>query len=93
MITKIENYTVLIDESAEGGYIVVVPALPGCLTQAETIQRAEKRAGEAIRAYLKGMEDRQAAVTLPKKKRLKKELAEIILQYAGQFVDKSGKPM
>lgn len=38
-------------EREEGGYVVHVPALPGCVTQGETVEEAEKMARDAIRAY------------------------------------------
>ncbi len=40
----------------EGGYTVTVPALPGCITEGETIEEALANAREAITGYLKAME-------------------------------------
>ena len=47
-------YTVLIipGEPDEGGYWVKVPALPGCVTQGETIEEALANSKEAIEAYV-----------------------------------------
>ena len=42
---------VLLDDEA-GGYVAVVPALPGCQTQGETLSEVMKNAKEAITVYL-----------------------------------------
>jgi antitoxin HicB len=36
----------------EGGYSVVVPALPGCVTQGDSVPEALERARDAIEVYL-----------------------------------------
>ncbi len=41
---------------AEGGYTVIVPSLPGCVTWGETIEEAKEMAKEAILLYLEDME-------------------------------------
>ena len=43
---------VLIHPAEEGGYWAEVPALPGCFTQADTLEELRSRAQEAIEAYL-----------------------------------------
>lgn len=49
------TYTVLLEPDAEsGGFSVSVPALPGCLTQGDTIDEALAMAREAITLYLHG---------------------------------------
>lgn len=50
------SYSVIYEEDPEGGYIVRVPALPGCHTQGETIEEAEKNIREAIELYLESLE-------------------------------------
>ena len=39
----------------EGGFTVLVPALPGCITYGKNIQEAQKMAREAITLYLEDM--------------------------------------
>jgi predicted RNase H-like HicB family nuclease len=39
-------------EAEEGGYWAKVPALPGCVTQGETIAEVKQNLREAIEAYL-----------------------------------------
>ena len=50
------RYTIILHpEPEEGGYSVTVPALPGCLTQGETIEEAIANAKEAISLYLQSL--------------------------------------
>jgi antitoxin HicB len=47
------RYTVLLTPDVEdGGYVVTVPALPGCMTQGETAEEALENARDAIALYL-----------------------------------------
>ncbi len=46
---------VLIPEPEEGGYSVMVPLLPGCFTQGETVEEALANARDAIEVHLRGM--------------------------------------
>lgn len=50
------NYTIILEPDAEeGGYTVTVPALPGCVTQGETIEQCIERALEAIAGYIESL--------------------------------------
>jgi antitoxin HicB len=49
------TYRILLRKEPEGGYTVLVPALPGCITYGETIEEAIKMAKEAIELYLESM--------------------------------------
>lgn len=46
------TYTVMLIPEPEGGYVVEVPALPGCVTAGETLTDALLMAEDAIRGYL-----------------------------------------
>lgn len=46
------SFSVIYEEAPEGGYVAFVPTLPGCHTQGETIEEAEKNIQEAIELYL-----------------------------------------
>lgn len=52
---KILSYTVTYKKSDEGGYVVFVPALPGCHSQGETIEEAERNIKEAIELYVESL--------------------------------------
>jgi predicted RNase H-like HicB family nuclease len=49
------SYTVFYEEASEGGYVVFVPALPGCHTQGDTLEEAEENVREAIAVYLESL--------------------------------------
>ena len=49
------NFTVLYEPAAEGGYVVTCPALPGLVTEGDSLKEARKQAGEAIQAYLESL--------------------------------------
>ncbi len=51
------KYTVLIEKIEEGGYTVIVPSLPGCITQGDTWQEAMANAREAIAGYIEALKD------------------------------------
>ena len=50
------TYTIILDPDLdEGGYTVTVPALPGCVTQGETLEEAIAMAEDAIRGYIESL--------------------------------------
>ena len=50
---------VILEPSDEGGYTVVVPALPGCISEGDTREEALENIREAIELYLEPVEDDQ----------------------------------
>ena len=54
---KIVKYRVLLRKEPEGGYTVIVPSLPGCITYGEDIDEALKMAREAIELYLESLNE------------------------------------
>jgi antitoxin HicB len=49
------TYRTLLHREPEGGYTVVVPALPGCITYGETLDEALDMAKDAIALYLESL--------------------------------------
>ena len=49
-------------EEKEGGYSVSVPALPGCHSQGETFEEAQKNITEAIQLYLEDADEETRAL-------------------------------
>ena len=50
------RHTVLLTpDPDEGGYTVTVPALPGCITEGDTLAEALANAREAIKCHLEGL--------------------------------------
>lgn len=48
---------IVLEPSEEGGFTVIVPALPGCISEGETKKEALKNIREAIELYLEPVED------------------------------------
>ena len=50
------RYTIILHPDPEqGGYTVTVPALPGCVTEGDTLEEAIAMAKEAIHLYLESL--------------------------------------
>jgi antitoxin HicB len=49
---KILNFTVIMTPDETGGYVVTCPALPGLVTEGDTLEEAREMAADAIRGYL-----------------------------------------
>jgi len=63
------KYTVVLiptEYQDEVGFTVQVPALPGCVTEGDTVEEALVNAREAIEAYLLSLRDR--GLPLPEEK-------------------------
>ena len=57
------RYSVLlIPDEGEGGYTVRVPALPGCITEGDSLEEALNNAREAIALYLEDLEAHGEAI-------------------------------
>ena len=57
MVASGRRYTlVLTPDPEEGGYIVFVPALPGCITEGDTVEEALANAQDLIRLYIHYLE-------------------------------------
>ena len=52
------SYKILLTKEEEGGYMVTVPALPGCVTQGDNIEEAMAMAQEAIELYIEELKAR-----------------------------------
>lgn len=51
-VMKIWNYNIVLNPEPEGGFTVIVPSLPGCVTFGENLAEARKMARDAIRGYI-----------------------------------------
>ena len=49
------TYKIILKPEPEGGYTVLVPSLPGCITYGKTLEEAKKMALDAIKAYLESL--------------------------------------
>ena len=50
--SKTKLVTVIYEPAAEGGYVAYAPSLPGCNTQGDTLEEAEKNITEVVELYL-----------------------------------------
>ena len=50
---RIQSYLAVFAQEEDGGYSVSVPALPGCFSQGDTFEDAQKNIRAAIRLYVK----------------------------------------
>jgi len=57
------KYTVILQRESDGGYVAVVPALPGCVSQGDTRAETLKDIEEAIELYLEDV--REAGEPIP----------------------------
>jgi len=51
------NLKVVLEPSDEGGFTVHVPALPGCISEGDTREKALENIRKAITLYLEPIED------------------------------------
>lgn len=52
---NILNYTVVMTPDESGGYVVTCPALPGLVTEGDTLEEAREMAADAILGYLESL--------------------------------------
>ena len=71
------TFTMLFEPAEEGGFVVTCPALPGLVTEGDTIEEARQMAEDALRGYLESLlED---GLTIPPDKTPITEPVEIAL--------------
>jgi len=46
------GYTVVLEREADGGFVISVPALPGCISQGDSREDALRNIKEAIEVYV-----------------------------------------
>ncbi len=50
------KFKIILEPSEDGGYTVSVPALPGCISEGDTLDEAIANIKEAIELYLEPVE-------------------------------------
>lgn len=63
---KILEYTAIFEPAEEGGYVVSVPALPGCVTEGDTFEEAASMIKDAARGYIQVL--KEAGQEIPREK-------------------------
>ncbi len=64
---RVYEFDVVILEDESGGYVALVPALPGCHTQGATIDEVVRNVKEAIELYLETLSDEEKEELLRQK--------------------------
>ncbi|MDH4207712.1 MAG: type II toxin-antitoxin system HicB family antitoxin [Anaerolineae bacterium] len=54
---KLLSYRILLRQEPEGGYTVIVPSFPGCVTYGDTVEEAIEMAKEAIELYIESLKE------------------------------------
>jgi antitoxin HicB len=49
------RYTVLFEPAEEGGFVATCPAMPGLVTEGDTLDEAREMVRDAIRGYLESL--------------------------------------
>ena len=57
------TFTMLFEPAEEGGYVVTCPALPGLVTEGDTMEEARQMAEDALRGYLESL--RKDGMSIP----------------------------
>ena len=70
------NYTVLFEPAEEGGFIVTCPALPGLVTEGDTLEEARAMAQDAIRGYIESLQ--KDHLPIPPDRTVKEEIRVLI---------------
>ena len=55
MVLREYSFTAFFDPNEKGGYTVTVPALPGLVTEGDTLEEARAMAEDAIKCYIEGL--------------------------------------
>jgi len=61
---SVYHYTAFFETNEHGGYTVVVPALPGLVTEGKSLEHARRMAKDAIRCYIEGLKKARQPVPL-----------------------------
>ena len=56
MNDKKYQFTVFFEPAEEGGYVVTCPALPGLVTEGDTLDEAREMAKDAILGYIESLQ-------------------------------------
>lgn len=58
------SYRITLRKEPEGGYTVLVPSLPGCVTYGKTVEKAIEMARDAITGYVESLIENSEAVPI-----------------------------
>ena len=70
------TYAFLVHPAEEGGYVAEIPELPGCITQAETLEELERNIEDARKAWIEVAFEQGLDIPMPRQEEV----------YSGRFV-------
>ena len=56
------RFKIILQSEPEGGFTVLVPSLPGCVTYGRTLKEAKTMAKDAVLAYLASLKKRGESI-------------------------------
>lgn len=63
---KIFQYNVIFRPEPEGGFTVIVPSLPGCVSYGKDLEKAKKMATDAIKGYIASLKKHKEPIPTDK---------------------------
>jgi antitoxin HicB len=72
------KFTVILEPEAEGGYSVVCPAIPGCVSQGDSLDKALANIREAILGCLEVRREDQVPLPVETPKLIAREIRECL---------------
>jgi len=64
---KVYQYTAIFEPQEEGGYTVIIPSLPGCISEGDTFEESLKNIKEAASLYLEVIRKRKEEIITEEK--------------------------
>ena len=81
------KYTVILEPDPEGGYTVICPALPGCVSEGETVGEALEMIRDAILAWLAVAKEKHMSPQRETADLVAAEIGEVLKERAEEGLD------
>lgn len=62
LIHKVYQYTAIFEPDKQGGFTVIIPVLPGCISEGDTFEEALKNIKEAASLYIEVAQERRQKI-------------------------------
>ena len=72
------KYTVILEPADEGGFVVSCPALPGCISQGETLEETLENIKEAILLVIEVLQEEEEQIPNETPEIVTEEIREIL---------------
>jgi predicted RNase H-like HicB family nuclease len=56
-VSRVLSYKVVFEPAEEGGYTAYVPSLPGCISEGDTYEDAQRNIKEAIQGWIEASKE------------------------------------